>query len=348
MSTKNFQHAIIQSVVEESPTAKTFIFCPEKNFSYQAGQFITLLFRSAITGISPERRAYSFSSAPGVDAFPAITVQRIPNGYGSRQLIDHFKEGDTIIFSHVSGKFILPENSHLFNHLFFFAAGSGIVPIISLIKAAISQYPQLKITLIYSSHSRQDALFYETLKKISIQYAHRFSIEWIFSVGQEKTHTRLSHFLLLQLLKKYQSEPIEKNLFYTCGPYEYMDMISIILRTEGIEAKNIRQEYFYIPRGDRPPEPEDKSGQEIEFHLGDKIFRYQSQYPDSILSSGLQNGLPLNFSCRSGQCGSCTAKCLSGNVWMQYNEVLTEAEVAEGYILTCCGFPIGGPVVLEK
>lgn len=333
----------IKDIICESAKAKTFVFEKPKNLSYQAGQFITFLFSDNKEG----RRAYSFSSAPETDDDPAVTVRRIANGLVSRQLIDHYKIGDRLHYSHISGHFTLPEKINDDQHFIFFAAGSGITPVFSLIKSLLIKSHCCRITLFYSSHSEADTLFAEALKSMQSQHVGRLIIEWLYSINTNKKQRRLSHFLLLQFIEKYVQKQ-EDTLFYLCGPFDYMDMIQIVLRTEGIALQKIRQEHFYIPRLAKAPEPPDTMERTVQLRLGGKNYQFPSKYPQSILDTALAHGIPLDFSCRSGQCGSCVAKCTQGKVWMRYNEVLTEDDLKNGLVLTCNGFPIDGPVVLEK
>ncbi|HET8574154.1 MAG TPA: iron-sulfur cluster-binding domain-containing protein [Edaphocola sp.] len=343
MDISKYPQITIQEIVRESERTRTFVFKSNQIIKYRAGQFITLLFSEKAEG----RRAYSFSSSPEVDRAPAITVSRVANGFVSRRLTDQLKVGDRISYTHISGNFTLPETIAETRHFVFFAAGGGITPIFSLIKSLLAVHHKCSLTLIYSSHSEADALFAKELKKLQQQYSFRFKIEWIFSVAAHKMQRRLSHFLLLQFIETYVCDA-GSTLFYLCGPYEYMDMIQIVLRTEGIAPQQIRQEHFYIPRLTQPPEPPDIAERTITLRLGGKEHRFRSGYPNSILASALAHNIPLDFSCRSGQCGSCVAKCLEGTVWMRYNEILTDEDLEKGLVLTCNGFPIGGAVILEK
>lgn len=343
MNLSEYPQITIKRIIRESEHAKTFVFESQQELIYRAGQFITLLFSEK----AEDRRAYSFSSSPEVGDSPAVTIRRIDNGLVSRQLIDHIKAGDKLCYTHVSGNFTLPGIIAGTKHFIFFAAGSGITPVFSLIKSLLAAHHKCALTLIYSSHSEADILFAKELKTLQQQHADRFAIEWLFSSTTHQKQRRLSHFLLLEFIEKYVRKT-EDTLFYLCGPFEYMDMIQIVLRTEGIAPEQIRQEHFYIPRLTKAPEPPDTMERAITLRFGGKNYRFSSKYPDSILDAALAHNVPLDFSCRSGQCGSCAAKCTQGQVWMRYNEVLTDEELKNGLVLTCNGFPIGDSVVLEK
>lgn len=342
------QQAVIHTIIHETNTTKTFVLLPKEKLIYQSGQFLTLLFPEQTKDNSILRRSYSFSSAPGIDPLPAITIKRTDNGFASRKLIDKMEVGDNISYSHVAGQFMLPTTTEHLENIIFFAAGSGITPIFSLLKTILSFHPHLHVTLVYSSKNPKETIFYKELTQLEKSNNSRLKIVWLFSQSEDKDNARLSHFLLLSLLNDLKKENGNKMLFYLCGPFDYMDMITIILKTEGMAAKQIKREHFYIPRRHTPTRPPDKSAQEIELQLNGTIYSFIAAYPDSILTSALKNDIPLHFSCQSGQCGSCVAKCIHGNVWMRYNEVLTENDLKQGLILTCSGFPVGGSVKLIK
>lgn len=348
MSLKYPQEAIIHAIITETSTTKTYQLQPNHDLVYLPGQFLTILLPQKSKNAPLLRRAYSFSSTPGIDVFPALTVKRTENGFVSRKMMDTLQVGDLIHYSHVAGQFTLPNETNYLNQIIFFAAGSGIVPVYSILKTILAFQPHLKVTLIYSSKNKSETIFYKELIQLGDQYKTRFFIQWLFSDNENKSNSRLSHFLLLNILKDLSAKGIRRTLFYLCGPFEYMDMISIILKTEGILPEQIKHEHFFIPRSENPTQPPDKSAQTIAFKLNGKSYSFRSTYPDNILTSALKNKVPLDYSCQSGQCGSCVAKCTRGKVWMQYNEVLTEKELQEGLILTCCGFPVGGAVHLEK
>lgn len=345
MSVKDLHTAVIREILSETSTAKTYRIQPVGELQYLSGQFLSLVFPGTAKSGTEVRRAFSFSSSPGIDTLPAITIKRTENGLISRKIFDSFQVGDMLYYSHSGGQFTLPKHP---GQLVFFAAGSGIVPIYSLLKTVLAFHPQVNATLIYSSRNPEETIFYRELLQLQQQQEEQLNIQWLFSNHQTQSNGRLSHFMLLEILKRLKQGKAQETWFYLCGPFDYMDMISIVLKTEGFSAEQIKSEHFFIPRSSTPPVPPDQSPQKIAFDIDGKTYAFDSEYPDSILTSALKQQLPLSYSCRSGQCGSCMAKCSEGKVWMRYNEVLTEKELEEGYVLTCCGFPVGGPVSLKK
>lgn len=337
----------ITKITRETPDTKTFELetIGGHPLIYQPGQFLTLVF--AKKNGDSERRSFSFSSAPALAEKPAITIKRIPNGEYSRAFIDRAREGDIFEYSGISGFFMLPKNVTDYRQFIFFAAGSGITPVFSLIKTLLTQYPVCKVLLIYSNRSPRDTIFYTSLTRLLRAYPGRLDIEFIFSSGKDMLKARLNNSLIADILKKYQRDNWSNTYFYLCGPFEYMDTVSITLLTEAIPGKNIRKENFSSFRPEIKKRPPDSDQHQVSIFIGSHQYEIKVQYPDSILQSALAAGVPLPYSCQSGQCGSCTAICVTGKIWMAYNEVLTEKELDQSMVLTCTGFPVSGDVSIK-
>ena len=338
---------IIEKIIPEAEDAKSFVLqsASGRRIQYEAGQFLTFSFDKA--GKNPARRSYSISSSPSVNEPLQITVKRIPNGEYSRWLIDGAKEGDVLHTIGASGFFTLPTGISEAQQLFFFAAGSGITPIYSLIKTVLQDYSFTQIVLVYSNRAPGNAIFYHQLKELQERYHKRFHIEFLFSSEKSILHKRLGIYLLEKLLEKYVSGPIDTRIFYICGPFEYMRMITIVLRNNGVALANIHKEIFSIEKPVRKIEPPDKDIHHVRAILDGNDYRFDVHYPQTILQRAKALKIPLPYSCENGQCGTCAATCISGKIWMWHNDVLMEEELAAGRVLTCTGFPVGGDVVLQ-
>ena len=337
----------IKQIVSETSDARTFILesTQARPISYIPGQFLTIVFQKP-SG-EEVRRNYSIASSPALDEPIQITVKRIPNGEYSRWLVDRARVGDELITIGASGFFTLPENISEYQQLIFFAAGSGITPIYSIIKTVLHEYGSIDIVLIYSNSSPSQAIFYEQLKELKDQFAERLQIEFLFSSEKNVLHKRLGSYLLEKLLEQYITNPVDKRLFYLCGPFEYMRMITIILRNNGVDPSNIRKEIFNIIKPAIKMEPVDKDVHCVTAVIGGKEFQFNSQYPQTILEAAKALKISIPYSCESGQCGTCAATCISGKVWMWHNEVLMDEEIASGRVLTCTGYCVGGDVTLQ-
>lgn len=341
-----YQELVIKTIIEETPDVKTFILQQVSGnpYSYKAGQFITFVFPKPE---KEERRSYSISSSPHCKEPFSITVKRVENGEFSRYFIDHAREGDRLLSSGIGGLFTLPEDMSSYKQLFFLAAGSGITPVYALIKTALTLYPDLPIVLIYSNRNAKDTIFYDQLIDLAQQSHGRLIIDFLFSSSNNILKSRLNNSLLTAMLQEHGKAGREEILCYICGPVDYMDTVGITLLTEGIPKANLHKENFvsYVP--EITATPPDTDPHKVSIRLKDKVVQFEVQYPVSILHQAQKEGIALPYSCESGQCGSCMARCTRGRVWIAYNEVLTDRELDQGFILTCQGYPVGGDVELE-
>jgi ferredoxin-NADP reductase len=334
---------IIKNIISETPDSKTFGLEPVFPWQpvYKAGQFITFIFTHHGEEV---RRSYSFSSSPEAGEPMRITVKRVDNGSYSRWLLAHAYTGMSLLTSGISGRFVLPEVNEL-SHLFFLAAGSGITPIFSLIKTALLTTGQT-ITLIYSNRSQRDTIFYNQLNELQKQYPQRLRIEFLFSDSGDFRHSRLSKWLLLALLERFQV-PLTQTLFYTCGPETYMLFSSIVLVGAGVPKDHIKRENFDSRKPAFVPVPPDQDEHLVTLAGRDALFQLKVRYPDTILAAAKKRHIHLPYSCETGRCGSCLARCTEGKVWMARNEVLTDEEVKKGLLLTCQAYPVDGDVRIE-
>jgi len=330
----------IVDIIPETADTKTFVLQPAdgETVQYKAGQFVTLVFN---TRFGEKRRSYSISSSPEINEPLSITIKKVENGEFSRLLVTHAKAGDILNSSGINGFFHLPDNINLTDQFFFLAAGSGITPCFSMIKTLLKTTTK-KVTLIYSNKKESDTIFYQQLKSLEQEYSQQFQIHFLFSHHSDVYQKRLSNWLLQHLLKKYLTAIKDKTLFYLCGPFDYMQMISITLLSEGIPLSNIRKENFNTLPPIYKPVPPDRERHLVTIHFKNTIRQIHVQYPDSILAVAKKSGIAIPYSCEAGRCGSCVATCIKGKVWMAYNEVLMNDEIKKGRILCCQAYAMDG------
>lgn len=335
----------VVEIIEETENAKTFLLQPLEEWQpvYKAGQYLTLVFFSNGT---EKRRSYSLTSNPN-EKLLSITVKRVVNGEFSRYLLDHTKIGSTLETIGIGGFFHFPEKLPAqTQQLFFLAAGSGITPVFALINEALQKFSDAEIILLYSNRNDKDVIFYKQLMQLQAQYSTRFRIEWLFSNSMNTYTGRLSNYLLNILLSKYVKEP-QRTLFYLCGPFDYMLMINITLLAYGAKAEYIfREQFSTLPRIAKPVPP-DTNQHTATLHIANNVYSISVQYPDTILAAAKKKNIMLPYSCEAGRCGSCVATCTLGKVWMAYNEVLLDDEIAKGKILVCQSYPVGGDIEIQ-
>ncbi len=335
----------IKEIKEEIKGFKLFVFKDGHNITYQSGQYLTLV---TMHNKQEVRRSYSITSAPILKEPLSIGVKRIENGIFSRLLIDHAQVGDELVTIGSGGFFTLPENIRDYQQLFFFAAGSGITPIYSLLKTALHEHPHLSVVLIYSNASLHKTAFFQELMQLKEDFGNRFHPEFLFSNAANLSKARLHRDLLFQLIKTLAAPGWAQILHYICGPQSYMRMCTYTLQEMGMPHENIRKENFIIETVRHASvAPPDKAEHRVQIVLPHKMYEIAVQYPDTILSAAKKQGISLPYSCEAGRCGNCVARCTKGTVWHSYNEVLTDKELNKGLILTCVAYPIGGDVRLE-
>ena len=345
MPGQRYQELVIRDIVLETGEMKLFYFHQpeEKNIVYQAGQYFTFVFTEREKEF---RRSFSIGSSPSVHEDLYIGVKRIPNGNFSRKLFDEGEIGDTLQIAGTGGVFTLPENTGGYRQLFFFAAGSGIIPVFSLIKTVLYSHPHIKVVLIYSNSSIEQTGFFSELTQLQLIFRMTLHVEFLFSNSEYAFRARLNADLIGIFLKTLSVDALENCLYYLCGPEAYMRLCTFVLQSHHVPPQNIKKEIFHTARPANRVEPPDQRAHTIEILHNGNNRRFVVQYPTSILEAGRNHGLNLPYSCEVGRCGNCMAKCISGQVWMSYNEVLTERELFKGLVLTCTGYPVSDDVKL--
>lgn len=335
----------VVDIISETADTKSFVLeCREGKIEYKAGQFLTLVF---IKNNGEEaRRSYSISSSPDLDEPLTITVKRITNGEYSRYLNDKVRTGDQLQTIGASGFFVLPERPEKYKRIIFMAAGSGITPVYALIKNILKLHPLLSVLLIYSNSNSQNSIFINQLGDLQSRYSDKLSIEFLFSRSADAFSSRLTPESLEMFMRLHRIS-YGNDLFYVCGPSDYMRMITYRLTTLGVEPSRIKKEIFHVQNPKVRPEPPDIKAHTVRLMRNGEHFAFNVQYPLTILQAAKLLNIHIPYSCETGQCGTCVAKCLQGTVWMAQNEVLLDEEIMNGCILTCTGYPVYGDVTIK-
>lgn len=330
----------IERIKWETPDTATFylINTTGKRIPYKAGQFITLIFNHRNEEI---RRSYSLSSSPD-EALLAITVKRITNGEISRFMLAKEHPGDVLTALAPAGRFIITNFEHE-KDILLFAGGSGITPIFSQLKYILSRPGESRLTLIYSNQDEGSILFKTELDELAAKHAYRFTIIYLISSKGNRLNTDRVETLTHQIVQHGLNEAE----FYLCGPFPYMRMIRFALIYMGIDPGQIRRENFVLETVSVTSSMINFPPRNIKIKFKNEVHDLAVGENQSILQAALQNNVPLPYSCRNGVCSTCTAKCTSGKIEMVKNDVLTDADMAEGWILTCTGHPISDDVVIS-
>ena len=334
METLAFQ---VKSKIREGPEAATLLLETADGSvpPYKAGQFLTLIISK---GGRELRRSYSICSSPGQPM--AITVRRVVNGEVSRWLVDEILPGQWLNSLPPAGKFILetrPKDSRL---IFFIVAGSGIVPVVPLLRQLLAEEPRSRAVLIYQNRYQDHILFNESLLDMEARWGSRLQRIILLSrpMGKGNIPHRLTNLLLEQLIRS-QDNGMGETLFYLCGPAGFMRMCQFTLSMMGYAPTQIRKEFFSAPLAPGAPSDIDRTPRNITLFLQGQTRQLVCSYPDTILQAARSQHILLPYSCGGGVCSSCMVKCLEGRVRMSINEVLGPAEIREGWVLTCVGYP---------
>jgi ring-1,2-phenylacetyl-CoA epoxidase subunit PaaE len=330
----------VKRIKWETPDTATFYLSSVAGslIPYIAGQFITLIFNHRQEEI---RRSYSLSSSPD-ERYLAITIKRITNGEISRFMLTKIKEGDVLNALAPAGRFIIRDNQQK-KDIFLFAAGSGITPIFSQLKYILNREGESRLVLIYSSQNAASVLFKDELDKLAAKHPERLTIIHLLS----SEANRLNTDKVEKLVKQHVKFNLAEAEFYLCGPFAYMRMIRFDLVYMGIDQEKIRRENFVLETVAVTSGYTSFPPKNIKIKYHDELHDIVVGENQSILQAALQNNIPLPYSCRGGVCSTCMMKCAGGKVEMVKNDVLTDADLAQGWILTCTGHPLDDGVVIS-
>jgi 3-ketosteroid 9alpha-monooxygenase subunit B len=328
-------HALeVVDVVDETADTRSFVLdipaALEKTFAYAAGQFCT--FRATIGGESVAR-CYSMSSSPDTGDRYTVTVKRVPEGRMSNWMNDALAPGDTIEVMPPAGLFVLRETDL---PIVAFAGGSGITPVISIIKSALAATTRA-ISLVYANRTADAVIFAAELERLRSRSGGRLSV-----------HHHLDSeggFLDAAQCAALAGHHADAD-FYLCGPGPYMDTVEAGLSMRGVARDRLFIERFVVPA--ETPADEDVSATEslvIRLERRKHAVRYQAG--DTVLEAARRAGLSPPFSCEAGSCATCMAHLDAGSVKMRVNNALSPAEVDAGWVLTCQAIPMSPEVVVN-
>jgi 3-ketosteroid 9alpha-monooxygenase subunit B len=325
----------VADVVEETADTRSFVLeipaALEETFTYAAGQFCT--FRATIDGESVVR-CYSMSSSPDIPDPFMTTVKRVAGGRMSNWMNDTLARGDPIEVLRPSGLFVLHDNE---TPIVAFAGGSGITPVISIIKSALATTDR-RIVLVYANRSPDSIIFADELERLCSTSSGRLSVHHHLDSDRG--------FLDAQQCAALVGEDADAD-FYLCGPGPYIDTVEAGLASLGVAADRVFIERFILPE----PEPATPDGASIteslviRFEHRERTLDYHAG--DTILESARRAGLSPPFSCEQGNCATCMARLEEGTVTMRVNNALSPDEVDDGWVLTCQALPAGPKVIVD-
>ncbi len=355
MSLKLHPVKILKKQILNKDAAAVYFDIPpdlKETFRYTQGQFLSLHIK--ING-EDFRREYSLCSSPYCEDVIAIASKKIGNGIVSNYIYDELKEGDVIEVYPPQGKFFTELKESNEKHYFLIGGGSGITPLYSILKSVLFKEPKSKVILYYGSADEEGIMFRDELIELQKKYGERFRL--VFTLDKAGADWKgLSGMInskdLLKLVKEIPSDKINDTEFFICGPVEMMENVKKDLTGINIDQSKIHIEYFTAPVHHEEFIPEGVESNEIKDRMVTIILDGEELTVNvpagvSILNSAIKADLDPPFSCKSGICTTCRAKLYSGKVRMDEREGLSDAEIEEGYILTCQSHPLTDNVKLE-
>ena len=334
--------------------AVTFAVPPalEDAFRYRQGQHLTL--RATIDG-EEVRRSYSICSAVQ-DARLRVAIKRVSGGLFSSWAMENLKPGVQLEAMAPEGRFNLPLDPDSRRHYLAFAAGSGITPILSIVKTTLLAEPHSRFTVLYGNRASSSVIFRDELAELKDQYMERLNLVYVMSREQqdiELFNGRITQDKCRQLFKHWlRVEDVD--YAFVCGPEEMMHGVSNALQEAGMPRERIRIELFAAGAAQEPRRPRRQDAaagaQQTEVTVimdGNRASFHMDRDKESLLDAGLRAGIDLRYSCKGGVCSTCRCKVLEGSVDMDVNYALEDYEVARGFVLSCQSFPVTDRVVVD-
>ena len=320
------------------------------------GQNVTVRLRIAGEEV---RRSYSICSSP-LDDELRIAIKKVPSGLFSTYANEQLQKGHQLEVLPPTGKFyteLRPENR---KHYLAFAAGSGITPVLSLIKTTLAVEPNSQFTLVYGNRNRLTILFREELEALKNRYMHRLSLHHILSreqmdvpLNQGRIDAAKCKELCGRLIDLTSMDEV-----FLCGPGEMTFAVRDWLEQQGVDRKKIHFELFHTQTGEPVVGSKVAAGEvggktgvgvsRVTVRLDGVSHEFDLPYDgESVLDAALMQGADLPFACKGGVCCTCRAKLVEGEVEMEVNYALEADEIAAGFVLTCQSHPRTERIVVD-
>ena len=341
-------HALaIKEIIKETRASVSILFeIPEdltKTFSFTAGQYVTLR-----TRINEEevRRAYSICSSENSGEL-RVAVKVIKNGLFSNHAFNNLKPGDLLEVTPPEGNFKLHTDSSQLKNYLVFAAGSGITPILSMIKTVLNTEPKSTFTLVYGNKTAEDTIFKNELNAFAKKHIARFNLKYVYS--QEETDASIFGRIdksVVNYIVKNKFKHLSFDDVFICGPEEMIHTVSNTLTEDGFLKEHINYELF-VSSADSKEVSIAEGISKITVLVDDEETTFSMDQKDTILAASLRHNLDAPYSCQGGVCSSCMAKVTEGKAVMSSNSILTDDEIAEGLILTCQAHPTTEKIAVD-
>ena len=353
-----FHPLTVAEVRRETPDCVSLSFSVpaelRERFRFTQGQHVIL--RAEIDG-EELRRTYSICSAVDEGEL-RIAVKRQPHGRFSGWIHDHLRAGDRIDVMPPRGRFFVPLDPEAARTYVAFVAGSGITPVISILKTTLAREPRSRFVLFYGNRDVGSIIFREELEDLKNRYMTRFALHHVLSAEVSDVMELFSGRITPDKLRAWSGRlfrPAEVDAWFLCGPAPMIQDLADTLVELGVEKPRLHYEYF-TTAGNRPrqarhaPPPVEAVGEEAEVTLrldGQRHGFTLAFNSETILDAAIARGLDPPYSCKAGVCSTCRARVVEGKVDMAVNYALEDREVERGFVLTCQARPLTARVTLD-
>lgn len=346
----HFNTLTVKELKRETDKAVTISFDVPANlkeaYTFKAGQYITL--KTSING-NEIRRDYSLCTSPNSGELK-VAVKEVIDGTFSAYANNDLKVGDKIEVGTPTGRFVFEPNDNKTKNIALFAAGSGITPVLSIIKCALEEEVYSHVILVYGNKTTGDTMFLNELLELQHAYKERFSIQFVFSQADEDNAMfgRIEKSTVNFVMKnKYKH--IDVDAYYLCGPEAMIHTVKDVLIEHDAPKDRIHFELF---KAAKPAEISNNDGvtegrTKITVIVDDEETSFEMSQKQTVLEAALDEDLDAPYSCQGGICSSCLARVKEGEATMRQNNILTDNEVAEGLILTCQAHPTTPNLIVD-
>ncbi|OED38464.1 flavodoxin reductase [Flavobacteriaceae bacterium (ex Bugula neritina AB1)] len=343
-----FHTLSIKNIIRETSKAVSIEFeipTDLKNaFSFISGQYITI---KAEIGGKEVRRAYSICSAPQSNSL-CVAVKEIENGVFSTYANTILKINDTLDVHTPEGLFTLTPNSTSQHTYAAFVAGSGITPVMSMVKTVLEEEPTSNFVLVYGNKTPEETIFLKELLALQTTYPDRLFLELFYSrTDEEGAHFGRIEKSTINFITKNKFKDINFKAFYLCGPEQMITTVTDVLVENGVSNDAIHFELFTSSTEKTEIDATLDGKSSITILVDDEETSFVMDQKKTILDAALDEDIDAPYSCQGGVCSSCICKITEGVAVMQKNSILTDAEIEEGLVLACQAHPTTATIKVD-
>jgi ring-1,2-phenylacetyl-CoA epoxidase subunit PaaE len=343
----SFYKLSIQEIKRETPQTVSVLFNIPLEFkdfyTFTAGQYVNL--KLTLDG-EEIRRAYSICSTPNSGEL-RIAIKEVKNGLFSKFANQKLAIGNILEVGTPEGKFTFEPNQDKQKNYLAFVAGSGITPVMSILKSVLIQEPKSSFVLVFGNKSPEETIFHNQLVELQQQYLGRFFVHFVYSQSKadDALFGRIDKSVVNFVMNKHLGKEFSK--FYLCGPEEMINIVSSVLKEKNVAEKDIKFELFSTSTKENTVDVSKNDHTKITVIVDGDETTFEMSPKQTLLEAAIKQGIDAPYSCQGGICSSCLARVTKGTAEMKKNSILTDKEIAEGLILTCQAHPTSNEILVD-